>query len=74
MKLIIDIVYRDDKQERHICNDFPSTGEFLTLYKDDFKRESIRMETILSYKQHFMAKEEKYHKKETKKPKKGKKC
>lgn len=53
MKLIVEITRMDDKVEKHECNDFPATGDFLTLYKEGFKRESIRMASIASYKTYF---------------------
>lgn len=48
MKLIVNIKRLDDKWEKHTCNDFPSFGaEFVTLFKEGFKREMIRIASIV---------------------------
>ena len=53
-KLIVEITTRDDKTTRHECVDFPSFGgDFITLYKPDFIRESVRTETVLGVRQYF---------------------
>jgi hypothetical protein len=54
MKLIYEITTRDDKTEKHECVDFAErSSDFLTLYKPNFLREMIRLETILRVKYYF---------------------
>ncbi len=54
MKLIVEVTTRDDKTTKHVCVDFPAwASDFVTLYKEDFKRDSIKTETIQGVKQYF---------------------
>ena len=53
-KLIYEITTKDDKISKHECIDFASwASDFITLYKKDFVRESIRTETVQHVKQYF---------------------
>lgn len=54
MKLIVEIETKDDKTQKHTCNDFPSFGgDFITLFKDNFVREYVRTETVQAVKTYF---------------------
>jgi len=47
MKLIVEITQMDDKCVKHECNDFPNVGsDFVTLYKDGFRRELISTRSV----------------------------
>lgn len=50
MKVAITLTYGDDKKERFVATDFPSTGDFIVIYtgldRTYIKQNSvIRMET-----------------------------
>lgn len=54
MKLIYEITTMDDKIQKHECIDFAGWGgDFITLYKKDFKREYIRISTVLKVTSEF---------------------
>lgn len=54
MKLIVEIKTKDDKWQTHVCNDFPTMGgDFITLFKENFKRESISTQQVAEIKQSF---------------------
>lgn len=54
MKLIVEIKTKDDKWQKHVCNDFPAmAGDFVTLYKEGFKRDLLSISQIAEIKQSF---------------------
>lgn len=53
MKLLITILYRDDKKEEFHCVDFPSLSKFITLYLEDFKKVYIPDECVARITQEF---------------------
>lgn len=54
LKYIVEIKTRDGKTVKHKCNDFPAIGsDFITLYKEGFRRERIRFETIENIKEYW---------------------
>lgn len=54
MKLIVEIKTKDDKWQKHICNDFPGIGgDFITLYKEGFKRELISTQGVAEIRESF---------------------
>lgn len=46
MKLEVTVTYGDDRKEKFLCNDFPTYGDFITLYREGFERTSLRLSTI----------------------------
>ncbi len=52
MKLQVTLKYKDDSTGTFDCVDFPSIGEFLTLYLENFERKMIAKEKIdeINYK------------------------
>ena len=54
LEYIVEIKTRDGKTTKHICNDFPGiSGDFITLYKDNFVRERVRFEAIENIKEYW---------------------
>lgn len=54
MKLIVELKRGDDKWEKHVCNDFPTIGsDYITLFKENFKRETIKSQSVIEIKQYF---------------------
>lgn len=54
MKLIYEITTLDDKTQRYECVDFAAWGgDFITLYKKDFRREYIRTSSVLKVTSEF---------------------
>lgn len=52
--LIVEITKKDGSKEKHECVDFPYLGsDFITFYKENFKREHIRTEIVQEVKQYF---------------------
>lgn len=53
-QLVVEITTRDEKTVKHTCNDYPTiSGEFITLYKENFTRELVRTETVEKVKYYF---------------------
>lgn len=54
MKLIVEVVGRDDKVTLYECVDFPYFGSpFVTLYLKDFERHHLHIDAIAVVRQHF---------------------
>ncbi len=56
MKLEVTLTYGDDKKEKFTCIDYPSHGDFITLYREDFERTSIKSNTVTRIETRFIKK------------------
>ena len=53
MKLKVKIIYRDDKEEIFLCNDFPYVSEWITIYLENWRRKMLPKEAVKSIEYWF---------------------